>query len=168
MRGGFLLILAISLLFFSCGYNFTCKKELPFGVDKIFVNMFTNSTEEIGLGSQVTNEFIKYVVGRIPGVIVDKSNADAVIDGEVVSLYIENFSDSLNSSTTKHIVLTVKFRLQSPEGLILWSSDQIREAHVYSFVSDNVDLRRDNKEKAIATLVEKLSALIFQTLTEQF
>jgi len=75
-----LLILALANCAYRMGPN---QRALPGGRTKIFVNMFENRTQEVGIEADMTNAFIQELSKSGLGTYTSRENADIIIEGTI-------------------------------------------------------------------------------------
>lgn len=74
------------------------QRQLPGGHQKIFVTMFENRTQEVGIESDMTNAFIQEVARSGVGTVTNKENADVVLQGVIHTVdYLGKSAVNLNN-----------------------------------------------------------------------
>lgn len=77
-----LVLLAFLLFLTSCAYNWgPHKRELPGGHRKVFVKMFENRTQQVGIETELTHAFAQEVARSGIGELTDESHAQVVLVG---------------------------------------------------------------------------------------
>jgi hypothetical protein len=72
------------LIITSCAYGFgPHHRQLPGGHQKIFVKMFENRTQEVGVESDVTDAMIQELARSGVGTITSEAEADEVVEGVI-------------------------------------------------------------------------------------
>jgi hypothetical protein len=162
---GFLAVIPVG-----CGYHFAGSGELPAGVSRVFISMLENRTAETGVESTFTNDLIyEFTRNRKESVAPDRSSADAILAGTIISLAVENISRAnVSTAVERRVTGTVTLRLESLDGGVLWSSGKIVERQPYTVVSGNKTATDQNKTEAIAAVSKKLAESAFNNMTDDF
>ncbi|MFZ0242040.1 MAG: LPS assembly lipoprotein LptE [Desulfobacterales bacterium] len=154
----------------ACGYRFTGGGELPAGVQRIYMTIFTNRTSELGvesvLAAQLTNEFL-YFGPR--GVLVnDRQAADAELSGVIstVQIYTATLRTQL-SSAERRVVITVAARLTATSGKDIWRVDALSAGQPYRVEADK-SVTEANRRAAIAIATGILAETIYNRMTSNF
>lgn len=79
------IIILISALFVSCGYYSFSGSTLA-GIEKIYLPVFSNNTAEFGLETQLADALTAAVNKQRGMSIVNEADADAVMDGRILSV----------------------------------------------------------------------------------
>jgi outer membrane lipopolysaccharide assembly protein LptE/RlpB len=169
-RGAIGLVGFWALTLSACGYHFADKGGLPAGVTRVFITMLENRSAETGAESIFTNDLIyEFTKNRKESLAQDRSSADGILTGTLVSLSVENISrSSVSTATERRVTGRLNLRLESPEGRVLWSSGNIVERQAYTVVDGNKTATDQNKSDAIAVVSEKLAESAFDRLTADF
>lgn len=167
-------IIAIGLLaaltIAACGYRFTGGGELPAGVQRIYLTIFTNRTSELGvesvLAAQLTNQFLYF--GPSGVLVNDRSAADADLSGVIatVRIYTATLRTQL-SSAERRVVITVAARLTATDGKVLWRADGLSAAQPYRVEADK-SATEANRRAAIAIAAGILAETIYNRMTSNF
>jgi len=163
------IVLLITLLA-GCGYHFAGSGNFPSGVSRIFITILENRSAETGVESIFTNDLIyEFTRNRKESLAQERSTADGILTGTIVSLAVENISRStVSTAVQRKVTGTLNLRLESPDGRILWSSGNIIEREPYAVVDGNKTATDQNKSNAIAVLSSKLAESAFNRLTDDF
>jgi outer membrane lipopolysaccharide assembly protein LptE/RlpB len=166
---GSVCVVAVILLA-GCGYQFAGRGNLPADVSRIFIILLENRTAETGVESTFTNDLIdEFTTNRKDLLVRQRSSADGILTGTIVSLNVENISRVTVSTAVERIITgTLNLRLESADGRILWSSGNIVERQTYAVVEGNKTATDLNKSEAIAAVSKKLAELAFDRLTNDF
>ncbi|MBR9986185.1 MAG: hypothetical protein KFF68_09760 [Desulfosarcina sp.] len=158
------------LLLTACGYHFTGSGDFPAGVSRVFIPILENRSAETGAESLFTNDLIyEFTRNRKESLAQDRSSADGILTGTIVSILVENISRStVSTAVERRVTGILNLRLESPAGRILWSSGNIVERQAYSVVDGNKTATDRNKSDAIAVVSEKLAESAFSRLTDDF
>lgn len=168
-KGAFTAVLSV-LLLTACGYHFAGSGSFPAGVSRIFITILENRSAETGAESLFTNDLIyEFTRNRKESLVQERSSADAILTGAIVSLSVENISRStVSTAVERRVTGTLNLRLESSDGRVLWSSGNIVERQAYAVVAGNKTATDQNKSDAIAVLSSKLAESAFNRLTENF
>ena len=160
--------LAVTLT--ACGYHFAGSGGVPAGVSRVFIPILENRSAETGAESIFTNDLIyEFTRNRKESLAQDRSSADGILTGTIVSISVENISRStISTAVERRVTGILNLRLESPAGRILWSSGNIVERQAYSVVDGNKTATDRNKSDAIAVVSEKLAESAFSRLTDDF
>jgi outer membrane lipopolysaccharide assembly protein LptE/RlpB len=158
------------LLLTACGYHFAGSGSFPAGVSRVFITILENRSAETGAESIFTNDLIyEFTRNRKESLVQERSSADAILTGAIVSLSVENISrSSVSTAVERRVTGTLNLRLESSDGRILWSSGNIVERQAYAVVNGNKTATDQNKSDAIAVLSSKLAESAFNRLTDNF
>lgn len=162
--------MVVVILLAGCGYQFAGRGNLPADVSRVFIIMLENRTAETGVESTFTNDLIdEFTTNRKDLLVRQRSSADGILTGTIVSLNVENISRVTVSTAVERIITgTLNLRLESADGRILWSSGNIVERQTYAVVEGNKTATDLNKSEAIAAVSKKLAELAFDRLTNDF
>ena len=165
-----LIAATLMALFFGCGYHFSGSGSLPAGVTRVFIAMLENRSAETGVESLFTNDLIyEFTRNRKESLVQERSSADGILTGTIASLAVNNISrSSVSTATERRVTGTLKLRLESPEGRILWASGNIVERQAYTVVDGNKTATDQNKSDAIAVLSSRLAESAFNRMTDDF
>ena len=174
----------MALLLTSCAYRLgSPQKTLPGGYKQISIPMFKNLTQEPGIEVSFTNSIIQEFGRSRIARVVEPSQAEGLLEGEVTDLqYLSGGSTerSLPSgsvlATEYRILLFVRVRLKrQSDKTILWQSDFTGErTYVAPQVASagintvnplyNLSARRQN----IEVMASEIMAEAHDRLTENF
>ncbi|WP_167505801.1 LptE family protein [Desulfosediminicola flagellatus] len=161
------LLAVLGFFLVSCGYH---NPYVYTGPEKvIYIKDWKNRTSELGLDSDIYHSLVKwYQKSRSIKITKDKSSADLILAGEIISISLPSLSYGSNN-TTKEVKIRLKVRyilkdLTSDKVLFEVAKEEYTEGYV---VDDTTAQTRDNQEEAIETIVTDLSQRIYQkTLVE--
>jgi hypothetical protein len=160
----------LTTLFFSCGYHFAGSGDFPAGVTRVFIPILENRSAETGAESIFTNDLIyEFTRSRKESLAKDRSSADGILIGTIVSLSVENIARAtVSTAVERRVTGVLSLRLESPEGRIIWASGNILERQAYSVVDGNKTATDQRKSDAIAVVSQKLAESAFNRLTDDF
>jgi outer membrane lipopolysaccharide assembly protein LptE/RlpB len=153
-----------------CGYHFAGSGSFPAGVSQIFITILENRSADTGAESIFTNDLIyEFTRNRKESLAQERSIADGILTGTIVSLSVENISRStVSTAVERRVTGIVNLRLESPDGRILWSSGNIVERETYGVVGGNKTATDLNRSVAIAAVSKKIAQSAFYRLTDDF
>ena len=154
----------------ACGYHFAGSGDFPAGVSRVFIPILENRSAVTGAESIFTNDLIyEFTRSRKESLAQDRSSADSILTGTIVSISVENISRStVSTAVERRVTGILNLRLESPDGRILWASGNILERQAYSVVDGNKTATDQNKSDAIAAVSKKLAESAFNRLTDDF
>ena len=160
----------LMLLLTACGYHFTGSGDFPAGVSRVFIPILENRSAVTGLESIITNDLIyEFTRSRKESLAQDRSSADSILTGTIVSISVENISRStVKTAVERRLTGILSLQLKSSEGRILWTSGNIVERQAYSVVDGNKTATDRNKSDALAVVSKKLAESAFNRLTDDF
>jgi hypothetical protein len=158
------------LLLTACGYHFAGSGRFPADVSRIFVTVIENRSVETGVESVFTNDLIdEFTRKRTASLAQERSAADGILTGTIVSLSVDNISRAtVSRGVARRVTGILNLRLESPDGRTLWSSGNIIESQTYQVVSGNKTATDRNKSDAIAAVSKKAAESAFNRLTDDF
>jgi outer membrane lipopolysaccharide assembly protein LptE/RlpB len=160
----------LMLLLAACGYQFAGGGDFPAGVSRVFIPMLENRSAETGAESILTNDLIyEFTRSRKESLAQERSLADGILTGTIVSLSVENIARStVSTAVERRVTGILSLRLESPDGRILWASGNIVERQSYSVVDGSKTATDQKKSDAIAVVSKKLAESAFNRLTDDF
>ena len=165
-----LMAATLMALFFGCGYHFSGSGSLPAGVTRVFITILANRSAETGVESIFTNDLIyEFTRNRKESIAQERSSADGILTGTIVSLSVDNISRStVSTAVERRVTGVLNLRLESPDGRIIWSSGNLVERQAYTVVDGNKTATDQNKSDAIAVLSSRLAEAAFNRMTDDF
>ncbi len=161
--------IAIAWLY-GCGYHFSGAGAYPAGVSRVFIPILENRSAETGVESTFTSDLIyEFTRNRKESLARDRSTADGILSGAIVSLAVENVSrSSVSTAVERRVTGILNLQLAAPDGRVLWSSGNIVESQNFSVAAGDKALTDRNKSAAIADVSRKLAESAFNRLTDDF
>ncbi|MEE4241613.1 MAG: LptE family protein [Desulfopila sp.] len=156
-------VLSCILLIFvaSCGYR---NPYVYTGPDKsVYIANWSNRTSELQLDSDIYQSLLQwYQRSDSLRVVNNKSEADLILAGEILSIDLPSLSYGANN-TTREVKLRLRVRyilkdLKSGE-ILFQEPGQVR-VEDYA-VSTSSSITTDNEQKALAVIVDELSQDIY-------
>jgi outer membrane lipopolysaccharide assembly protein LptE/RlpB len=160
----------LTALLVGCGYHFAGSGSFPAGVSRIFITLLENRSVDTGAESVFTNDLIfEFTRNRPESLAQERSAADGILTGTIVSIFVENTSRStVSAGVERRVTGILNLQLESPDGRILWSSGNITENQTYAVVDGNKTATDLNRSAAIAAVSKKTAESAFNRLTDDF
>ena len=160
----------LTALFFGCGYHFAGSGSFPAGVSRVFVTILENRSADSGAEITFTNDLVfEFTRNRPESLAQERSAADGILTGTIVSLSVENISRAtVSTAVERRVTGIVNLGLESPDGRILWSSGNIVERETYDVVEGNKTATDINRSAAIVAVSKKIAESAFNRLTDDF
>ena len=160
--------LAVTLT--ACGYHFAGSGDFPAGVSRVFIPILENRSAETGAESILTNDLIyEFTRSRKESLAQDRSSADGILTGTIVSLSVENIARAtVSTAVERRVTGTLRLRLEALDGRLLWASGNLVEQQAYLVAAGNTTATERNKAAAVATVSRKLAESAFNRLTDDF
>jgi TolB-like protein len=166
LKTRFVLIFILALSIASCGYRFAGGEDFPFGIKKIFVNMFENHTGETGIEVIVTNDFIYEFTRSNKVDVVRRHQADAVFSGVIRSVSFGSITRSnIQTTLERRVRVTFDLKLTDRQGNVLWAARDVSDDETYDVTTEKLSTER-NRRKAISRLSERMAQIIYNTITD--
>ena len=146
---GLLLIICVALLL-GCGYQMVGKEtHVPPGLTSVAIPTFVNQTFEPGIEVLFTQAFLKGFIQDRRTKVVDRKEADSVLEGMIKSLEISSVSyDRSNLALEYQINVVIDLMLKKRSGEILWREKDLTERTWYR-ASSNALINEANKAAAL-------------------
>jgi hypothetical protein len=156
----------LGLFFLACGYRFPGGGNLPTGVEKVFIEIFENRTNETGLENIITRDLI-YEFTRNKKVTT-RNEADAILSGVCESMRIETIArKDVLTAEERRVIITVDLQLTGSDGRGIWSEKGMSGNEAYD-VSANKQETERNRRVAITLISKRLSERVYSRLTDDF
>ena len=159
----------IWVLLCACSYRFAGGGVFPSGVETIFINDFENRTADTGIESIVTNQVIFEFSRRNKNSLAPNIDiADAVMYGVISKQTIRTISArGQDSANERRVTLWVNFKLEKPNGNIVWVADNMSDNEAYNVAEAKLETEQ-NRRDAIAVLSGRLAERAYSRLTDDF
>jgi outer membrane lipopolysaccharide assembly protein LptE/RlpB len=153
----------------ACGYRFAGSGAFPDNVEKIFIEVFKNSTSKAGIERVVTNQLIfEFTRQRKKVLANDPNNADATLMGVIKKIRTSTISrKGTKVANEREVIMTIDLKLINQSGDVIWAANALSDRQAYD-VSDSKLENDRNESLAIARLSERISERIFSRLTDDF
>ena len=148
-----------------CGYHMVGKEtHVPPGLNSVAIPTFVNGTFEPGIEVPFTQAFLSEFIQDRRVKVLDRSEADSVLEGVIKSFYITSVSYDrsgfvLQYQTNVVLDLTLKKRT----GEVLWVVKDFSETNWYR-ASSAAQINETNKAAAI----QQLGKFVAQRLRTRF
>jgi hypothetical protein len=127
---GYLCLSHLLLFFPGCGYHRAERADIPAWIKTIYVAPWTNRSNELLLGSWITDELRQEFLRGSALELASRDEADVVLEGEVVSLSTSGLSyQYYDRAIERRIVAECSVSIKDRKtGKVLWqTSDIVRE-----------------------------------------
>ena len=133
-----------------CGYQMVGKEtHVPPGLTSVAIPTFVNQTFEPGIEVLFTQAFLKGFIQDRRTKVVDRKEADSVLEGMIKSLEISSVSyDRSNLALEYQINVVMDLILKKRSGEILWREKDLTERTWYR-ASSNALINEANKAAAL-------------------
>jgi hypothetical protein len=153
----FVLLLAAGWMAASCAYRFAGADTPPFGIRRISVAMFDNSTTETGLEALFANHLTNELARDFRWTIGSPEKSDAAFQGIVKSLFIESVSyEKAHVSLERRVVMRADVWLKSRDGKLLWEGKNLWASDVYP-VSPDKRQTEQHLQNALSRISRKMA-----------
>jgi outer membrane lipopolysaccharide assembly protein LptE/RlpB len=156
-----ILPLLFFILFCGCGYQLAGKEaHRPPGVNSIAIPTLTNQTLEPGIEIPFTQAFLREFIQDKRVKVVDRREADSVLEGIIKSFTIFSVSyDKSGYALEYQTIAVLDITLKKKSGEILWKEKDLLERAWYR-TNPNVIATEDNKVNAIQQIASSLAERI--------
>ncbi len=160
----FLAIICMVLMV-GCGYQMVGKEtHVPPGLTSIAIPTFQNKTFEPGIEIPFTQAFLREFIQDRRVNVVDRAQADSILEGVVTSFYIYAVSfDSSGFALEYQTVVTLDLTLKDQTGKVLWVEKGFTENRWYRASSQALS-NEANKQAAI----QETGRFVAQRLRSRF
>ena len=156
------------LLSVACGYNFAGGGSLPAGVQTVFVELFENRSNEIGIENTFTNDMVNEILLNRKQALATRDQAESILRCTIVSLSSNTISQtSTGRATERRLVVVVDAELVDHKGSVIWSAGKIRSYEPFDVGADEAETEQ-NRRTALQELSERLAENVYNRLTEDF
>ncbi len=158
-----------ALMTYACGYRVAGSGELPDNIEKIFIEVFKNSTSKAGIERVVTNQLIFEFTRQREKILANEAiNADATLKGVIKKIRTKTISRrGTELAREREVIMIIDLRLINQNGDVIWTAKALSDRQAYD-VSDSKLENDRNESLAIAILSERISERIFSRLTDDF
>jgi outer membrane lipopolysaccharide assembly protein LptE/RlpB len=158
----------LALFVCACGYRFPGAGALPGGIQKIYIPLFSNRTNEVGIENIVTDDLTNEFILQRKEALTDDKQADGVLSGTIVSVLTRTISQTgEGASVEREVVVKVELKLTDKNGRLVWITRWLSAREPYTVGDNNIETDRRRRD-AIETLSTRLAQKIYNRLTEDF
>jgi outer membrane lipopolysaccharide assembly protein LptE/RlpB len=138
------------VLLWGCGYQMVGKEtHVPPGLTSVAIPTFVNHTLEPGIEILITQAFLKGFIQDRRTKVVDRNEADSVLEGTIKSFEISSVSyDRSGLALEYQMKMVADLMLKKRSGEILWRERNLEEITWYR-ASSNALFNEANKAAAV-------------------
>jgi len=164
-----LLVLICVATLFGCGYHLAGKDtHLPPGVTSVAIPTLVNQTLEPGVEIVFTQAFLREFIKDRRVKVVDRREADSVVEGIIKSFSIFSVSyDKSGYALEYQTVVTMDIALKKRNGEILWVEKDLKEMQWYR-TNPSVIATEDNRVNAIQKVAKSVAERILNRFYYNF
>ena len=158
-------IVSCCVLLGSCGYHWVGKEtHVPEGMRAVAIPTFANLTYEPGIEILFTQAFLREFIQDRRVRVVDKREADSVLEGVVRYFAVAAVAfDRSGLATEYQTTVTVDLTLRKGTGEVLWQEKNLSETRWYR-ASSSALTSEGNK----AAAVQQVGALVAERVRNRF
>ncbi len=151
-------VFPLLLVLYGCGYQLAGKEtHLPPGVTSVAIPTLKNLTLEPGIEVTFTQAFLNEFIQDQRVKVVDRSQADSVLEGTLKTFYILSVSYDVSGFALEYqTVVVMDINLKKKSGEVVWSEKDLMERARYR-TSPNVIATEDNRVAAIQQIAQSLA-----------
>lgn len=152
-----------------CGYRFQGKAQLPGGAQSLFVDIFENRTNQLGLETTVTNAMVYEFIKRgKQSMVSDRESADLIMKGVIRSVEVStDVARYRDSAGARGVSLTLDVQLVTPAGKVEWSAVGLTDSESYVVPADKF-LSQDKQRATLAIVATRIAEKIYNRFTDNF
>ena len=152
-----------------CGYQLAGRgTHLPPGVTSVAIPTLVNKTLEPGVEIAFTQAFLREFIKDRRVKVVDRREADSVVEGIIKSFYIFSASyDKSGYALEYQTVVTMDIALKKRNGEILWAEKDLIEMQWYR-TNPSVIATEDNRVNAIQQVAKSVAERILNRFYYNF
>jgi outer membrane lipopolysaccharide assembly protein LptE/RlpB len=154
-----------TILMVGCGYQLVGKEtHVPPGINSLSIPTFINKTFEPGIEIPFTQAFLKEFIRDRRVKVVDRSQADSILEGVIKSFAIYSISyDPSNYALEYQTTIVIDLTLRRRTGEVLWTEKDFTESRYYR-ASSNVLANEANK----AVAVQEIGRFVAERIRNRF
>jgi outer membrane lipopolysaccharide assembly protein LptE/RlpB len=135
------LLALCALALWSCGYRLAGKEtHLPAGIHSIAIPTFANRTFEPRAEVPFTQAFLREFIRDQRLKVVDRAQADAVLEGAITSIIFRSVSyDDKGVAREYRTHVTVDLTFRRREGEIIWRENNLTETRWFRTIGSGKD-----------------------------
>ena len=166
----FIIILLLCLGCSSCGYHRQESDfQLPAWIRTIYIAPVENNSNELKLGTWITDELREEFLRDSGLTLASKEEADVILKGQVISAYTTGLSYvRYDVAVERRIEVECSVKLiNAKTGRQIWqSADIYREEGFY--VAKDVMITKDHKDIALQKISQDIAAIAHHRITGVF
>jgi len=153
------------LVLLGCGYQLVGKEtHVPPGLNSVAIPTFVNQTFEPGIEVPFTQAFLTEFIQDRRVKVLDRSEADSVLEGVIKSFNIYSVSYDRSGLVSEYqTAVVIDLTLKKRTGEVLWVIKDFSETNWFR-ASSNVLISESNKTAAI----QQLGRFIAERLRSRF
>lgn len=158
------------MFFQDCGYNFGRGTGIvPLKVSKIYVPVFINLTNEIGIEDLFTSALRKTIADSSEAELVTKSEAEAIIYGTIVSYSsVPVFFSTTGVATVYQLTITINIKLiNCITNKTLWEMKGFTESSDFYPINDPI-MTKEREKNTINSLAISMMQRAFDAMHSNF
>ncbi len=155
---GWSIVLLFSLVLGGCGYYFPNVYQGPPRI--VYMPTWQNRTNKLGLDNKIYQSLARWFQkSEAIALTKDKTKADLILTGEIISIYLPSVSwDGVSDSTGTKVKLFVRYVLKDfKTGAVLWEVP--KKLYTADYAINNNAIITD--EEALSTIIEDMSEHIY-------
>jgi len=158
------LIIWVALLL-GCGYQLVGKEtHVPPGLTSVAIPTFVNQTFEPGIEVSFTQGFLKEFIRERRVKVVDRNEADSILEGVIKNLQIYSVAyDQSGLATEYQTTVLIDLTLRKRTGEILWIEKDISESRWYKVTSGVI-----SSEFSKATAIQQIGTYVAERVRNRF
>lgn len=170
-RLSLLILFCASLLGLTgCGYNFGRGTGIvPLKISKLYVPVFTNLTNEVGIEDLFTSAMRKTIADSSDSQLVSRADAEGIIYGTIVSYSsVPVFFSNTGIATVYQLTITINVKLvQIITNKTLWEMKGFTESLDFYPINDPV-LTKERERDTINLLAISMTQRAFDAMHSNF
>ena len=156
------------LFLLGCNYHFSLnevkKEPKEVRARKIHIDPFINRTPQRKLENFLINELVYEFNTGDELEIVERKRAEAILSGEFIAYEATGIAYTRGEYTaTGRVRIAIKAKLTDRNQNILWEKVELSDQEEFQ-VTTNPSQTKDNREKAIHRIIERLAERIYEGL----
>ena len=168
LHGAKIIIFLVLLFLLGCNYHFSLnevkKEPKELKARKIHIDPFINRTPERKLENFLINELVYEFNTGDELEIVERKRAEAILSGEFIAYEATGIAYTRGEYTaTGRVRIAIKAKLTDRNQNILWEKVELSDQEEFQ-VTTNPSQTKDNREKAIHRIIERLAERIYEGL----
>lgn len=148
-----------------CGYQLVGKEtHVPPGLTSVAIPTFVNQTFEPGIEVSFTQGFLKEFIRERRVKVVDRNEADSILEGVIKNLQIYSVAyDQSGLATEYQTTVLIDLTLRKRTGEILWIEKDISETRWYKVTSGVV-----SSEFSKTTAIQQIGTYVAERIRNRF